>query len=104
MGFPTANIALHTLIPEGIYLSSVFLKGKRYSALTFIGKAETFQNSVYQSETYLLNFNEDIYDEWMGVHLIKKIRENQVFISEEALIKQMKEDKRTAEEYFRNIR
>ncbi|MEN9407540.1 MAG: Riboflavin kinase, partial [Candidatus Parcubacteria bacterium] len=53
MGFPTANIALHTLIPEGIYLSSVFLKGKRYCALTFIGKAETFKNAIYQSETFL---------------------------------------------------
>ena len=103
LGFPTANIALHTHIPEGIYLSSVFLKGTRYSALTFIGKAETFKNAIYQSETYLLNFNEDIYGEWMGVHLIKKIRDNEVFVSEESLILQMEEDKRIAEEYFKSI-
>jgi FAD synthase len=39
----------------------------------------------------------------MGVHLIKKIRDNEVFTSEESLVRQMEEDKRTAEEYFRNI-
>lgn len=104
MGFPTANIALHKHIPEGIYLASVSLKGKRHSALTFIGKAETFQHAVYQSETYLLNFNEDIYGEWMGVHLIKKIRDNEVFVTEDALIRQMENDKKVAEEYFKNIK
>lgn len=104
MGFPTANISLHQLLPEGIYLSSVFLKNKRYSALTFIGKAETFKNAVYQSETYILNFNEDIHGEWMGVHLIKKIRDNEIFITEDALIRQMEIDKKTAEDYFKNLK
>jgi FAD synthase len=39
----------------------------------------------------------------MGVHLIKKIRDNEVFVSEESLILQMEEDKRIAEEYFKSI-
>lgn len=104
LGFPTANIPLHQVIPEGIYLSSVFLKGSRYCALTFIGKAETFANAIYQSETYILDFDRDIYGEWMGVHLLKKIRDNQIFVSEEELVEQMKDDKKKAEEYFKNIK
>ena len=100
LGLPTANTPLHISISEGIYLSSVTIKKKRYSALTFIGKANTFSNAVYQAETYILNFYEDIYGAWMGVHLLKKIRDNQTFTSEKDLIIQMESDKKEAEEYF----
>lgn len=100
LGFPTANTSLHISIPEGIYLSSVTLNKKRYSALTFIGKANTFSHAVYQAETYILNFDEDIYGAWLGVHLLKKIRDNQIFTSEKDLINQMISDKKEAEDYF----
>ncbi len=100
LGFPTANISLHKALPEGIYLSVVSVQKKKHNALTFIGKAETFNESDYKAETYILNFNLDIYHLWITITLLKKIRENKKFNSVDALIVQMRKDKKEAEEYF----
>ncbi|MBI2017518.1 riboflavin kinase [Candidatus Daviesbacteria bacterium] len=100
LGFPTANINLNKNIPEGIYISEIKIKNKIHPALTFIGKAKTFNEKKFQSEIYILDFNQDIYGEWMTVQLIKKIRPNQKFASEKKLIEQMKEDEKQAREHF----
>lgn len=92
LGFPTANVSLHKNIPEGIYISKTKINGKYYRALTFIGTAKTFNEKKSQSETYILDFNRNIYGKWISVDLIKKLRENKKFDSAEELIKQMKQD------------
>lgn len=101
LGFPTANIALDTEIPEGIYLSKVQISTKEYPALTFIGVAKTFSENTYQAESYILDFNQSLYNKQITVYLLKKIRENQKFDSPEELITQMKEDELKAREYFK---
>lgn len=101
-GFPTINFPINPTIHEGIYLSLIEIKGNSFNALTFIGSAKTFDENVYQAETYVLDFAEDVYGQLVKVTLIKKLRDNQKFDSEEALIKQMEEDKKQAEEYFKN--
>lgn len=100
LGFPTANINLTKNIPEGIYISKTKIRDTRYNSLTFIGKAETFQEIIFHAETYILDFNKDIYGEWISVELIKKIRNNQKFKSADDLIMQMKEDESSARQYF----
>src|SRR3989337_2674574 len=94
LGFPTINIPLTQEIPEGIYLSYTTSDAKKYTGLTFVGAARTFGETDIISETYLLNFSEDLYEKTVTVSLLKKIRDNQEFESEEALVKQMEEDKR----------
>lgn len=100
LGFPTANINLTKKIPEGIYISKTKLENKPYPSLTFIGTAKTFGEIKFHAETYILDFNQDIYDKWISVKLIKKIRDNKRFDSAEALIKQMKKDEQEARKYF----
>lgn len=100
LGFPTANINLHKKIPEGIYLSYIIVNGHTYPSLTFIGSAKTFGEKDYQAEAYILNFNQQIYDQWVSIQILKKIRGNIKFDSEKALIQQMQKDKIEAEEYF----
>ncbi len=100
MGFPTANIALQKKIQSGIYISKTKVNGKNHNSLTFIGDAKTFNESTYQAETYLLDFNEDLYNKWIGVELIKKIRDNQKFESSEELIEAMNGDVKEALNYF----
>lgn len=101
LGFPTANIALTTKIPEGVYLSKVQIDKKEHPALTFIGKAETFGETTYQAENYILDFYISIYNQWITVHLLKKIRDSKKFDSAEELVKQMKGDEKVAREYFK---
>ena len=100
LGFPTANVNLKKNIPEGIYISQLKLKGKIHPSLTFIGKSKTFNEQKFQSETYILNFNKNIYGKFISVKLIKKIRNNKKFNSAEELVKQMEADEKIARKYF----
>lgn len=101
LGFPTANVNLHEKIPEGIYLSFCNISGADYSSITFIGSAKTFQEKKYQSETYILNFDENIYNNWISVRLLQKIRANKKFDSAKELVAQMRKDLKAAREYFK---
>ncbi len=101
LGFPTANIGLNQEIPEGIYLSKVQIDNKEYFALTFVGKAETFDETTFQAESYILDFNKSIYGQTISIWLIKKIRDSKKFGSVDKLIEQMRKDEKVAREYFK---
>lgn len=100
LGFPTANINLTKNIPEGIYVSQVKIGTSIYPALTFIGTAKTFNEKKFQAETYILDFKQNLYDKWISVKLLKKIRDNKKFNSARELIAQMKKDEQWARKYF----
>ncbi|MFH1832863.1 MAG: riboflavin kinase [Candidatus Levyibacteriota bacterium] len=102
LGFPTANIAIDEKIPEGVYLSIATIEEKEYQSLTFVGRAETFDENFYHAETYILSWPADksLYGQEIKVGLIKKIRENKKFASEQKLAEQMQKDKKEAQEFF----
>lgn len=103
LGFPTANVNLTNpdlIGAEGIYISKTKFQNKIYNSLTFIGKSKTYDEEKFQSETFILDFNKNIYNKWISVQLLKKIRGNKQFNSSEELIKQMKKDEAVAKEYF----
>lgn len=99
LGFPTANINLSKKIPGGIYISKTKLSGKEHKSVTFIGKAKTFNEKRFHAETYILDFNENIYGKWISVRLLKKIRGNKKFNSAKELIDQMKKDEVLTRQY-----
>jgi riboflavin kinase/FMN adenylyltransferase len=100
LGFPTANIAVHKKIEEGIYLAKVRVDSTWHSSLTFIGKAVTFNEKKLQAESYLLGFSGNLYGKYITITLLKKIRENKKFASVEELTKQMQEDLVIARKFF----
>ncbi len=102
LGFPTANINVSSKIPEGIYISKTKISNQFYPSITFIGSALTFGETKKQAETYILEFEQNLYGKFVSVEIIKKLRENKKFDSSESLIAQMEEDKRQAQEYFKN--
>lgn len=99
-GFPTANINLHKKIPEGVYLSLTTVSRKQYNSLTFIGNAKTFNESIYQAESFLLDFQGSLYNKFITIKLLKKVRGNIKFKSVKSLILQMKKDEKIARKYF----
>ncbi len=101
LGFPTANVNLGKSIPEGIYLSKTKVNSEYHNSLTFIGKSKTFSETKFQAETYILDFNKNLYDNWISVKLIKKVRENKKFKSAKELVSQMKKDEAEARRYFK---
>lgn len=100
LGFPTANILLHKNIPEGIYAALVIIKGKIFKAATFVGSAKTFGEEDKKVESYILNFDENIYGKWITIMIYKKVRENKKFNSEKELIGQIKKDVNMIESLF----
>ncbi|MBU1031433.1 riboflavin kinase [Patescibacteria group bacterium] len=100
LGFPTANVNLWKKIPEGIYISQTKLQNKIYPSLTFIGIAKTFNETKTLAETYILDFQKNIYNKWISVKLLKKIRDNKKFNSAKELVVRMKKDEQEARKYF----
>lgn len=100
LGFPTANMAVHRDIPEGIYLAKIKVGKMAYNGLTFVGRAITFGERKLQAESYLLDFSGDLYKKFVTVQLLKKIRDNKKFGSSEALIAQMHQDLMVARKFF----
>ncbi|MBR49030.1 MAG: hypothetical protein CL734_02225 [Chloroflexi bacterium] len=107
LGFPTANLSFdeNQLIPEnGIYATKVYLKNITYNGATSIGTNPTFQNQHKTIETFIINFNQDIYGESIKLEFIDKIRDEQSFKSVESLIIQMKEDVQKIQQILKNIK
>jgi riboflavin kinase / FMN adenylyltransferase len=104
-GYPTANVYLHKDIPEGIYISTVKVQNDQriYPSVTFIGAAEMFGETEKKAEVHIFDFKKTIYDSFVTVRLLKKIRNNQRFASEKALIDQIEKDVVEARKFFKNI-
>lgn len=100
LGYPTANVALKEQIPEGIYASEVILDEQALKAATFIGAAKTFGEEEYKAETYILDFDQNIYGKEITIQLYKKLRGNIAYTTKEALIEQMKKDVAKTREFF----
>lgn len=102
-GYPTANVSLESHIPAGVYAAQVSIDSNVYKASTFIGAAVTFGDKEYKSESYILDFEQDIYGKLVTVHLYKKLRDNTNFASESDLIEQMGKDVLMTRSFFDNV-
>ncbi len=102
LGYPTINVSLEEKIPSGIYASAVLFNNRRLHAATFIGEAKTFDEKDYKAESYILDFDEDIYGELVTIELYKKLRDNEKFTTTEYLIEQIKKDVLETRLFFSN--
>ena len=101
LGFPTANFKLYKKIEQEVYISKTKVDGEIHKSITFIGNAKTFAEKDIKAETYILDFDKNIYDKYISVTLLKKIRGNKKFKSEKQLIQQMRNDLRITRQYFK---
>lgn len=95
LGFKTANISWpeNIIKPKyGVYYTQMEIDGKIYDSMTMSGVAKTF-NKDYSCETYIFNFDQDIYRKPVKLIFRDFLRENKKFDSKEELIEQLKKDK-----------
>ena len=105
LNFPTANLALdfNYIIPtDGVYLTRVGLDGEEFFALTNIGTNPTFENNDRKIETYILDFNRDIYGENISIEFLEFFRADYKFESVDALVKQMNKDEDLARKVIKD--
>lgn len=98
LGFPTANIEFldNQVIPKyGVYKTLVYIGSRIYAGLTNVGMKPTVGGTDKPiSETYILDFDADIYGEVVVIGFVKMLREEKQFSSIEELKLAMIEDLR----------
>ncbi|MEE8076391.1 MAG: bifunctional riboflavin kinase/FAD synthetase [Candidatus Binatia bacterium] len=105
LGFPTANVFNQTevLPSDGIYATFLRADGHQWPSVTNIGHNPTFGEGPRTIESYILDFEGDLYNQPVQLHFVKKIREEKKFSSVDLLVEQMKNDVLCAQEVFRDI-
>lgn len=96
---PTANLVPapeKVLPPKGVYAATAMVQGKEYPAVTNLGYKPTVGSGQVGVESYLIDFNQDIYGEKIRVRLHQFLRPEQKFDSLDALCRQMAKDKQQA--------
>ena len=97
LGFPTANIEpedRNKLIPaRGVYACHVERQGKIYKGMANIGNRPTVNGSSLTIEANIFDFDDDIYNETINIHLIARIRDEKKFDNLDLLKKQLSEDR-----------
>lgn len=107
LGYPTANIAVDSkfCIPGiGVYYTNVAIDGKVYKGITSVGNNPTIEGREFSIETYILDFNDNIYNKEIYLYFVKRIRDEIKFESLEALIARIDIDRKIAEKEEIHVR
>ncbi len=106
IGMPTVNLlppSEKLLPPKGVYYSYVVLHGgeeNKLPAITNIGTKPTVDDRCMMGvETYIYNFDQDVYGEELEVYLLKFKRPEMCFDGVDALKRQMAKDLAEGKQY-----
>lgn len=94
MGYPTANITLApgVALGHGIYAVRVEVDGAVHNGAAYLGTRPTFDNGAPVLETFLFDFDDDLYGKRITLAFISHLRGDQAFDGMPALIAQMDRD------------
>lgn len=101
LGIPTANMAIdeRKLIPEnGVYSCDVHVQNMIKKGIVNIGSRPTFDDGLKSVETHIIDFDDDIYDQYITIDLKSFIRREQKFNGIEELKTQILLDIEKAKE------
>jgi len=103
LGFPTINLETTydmSILKPGVYITETLLDDKIYPSVTNVGFNPTFNQQNFNVETFILDFDQDLYDETVHILFTRFIRPEIKFDSLEDLIKRIDEDVEITKEYF----
>lgn len=104
IGFPTANIIPlknKLLPPDGVYITKTKYNNKMYNSITNIGTNPTVNNIHRTIETYIFDFNQNLYNKEIEVYFYDWIRSVKKFKGIEELKGQIAKDINIANNFFR---
>lgn len=107
IGIPTVNLVPppHVLVPgDGVYIARVCLMdGSSYAAVTNVGTRPTVNNgSDLTVESWMLDFDGDLYGQSIRVEFYKRLRDEIRFDSLDALKAEIRRNADDARTYFAN--
>ncbi len=101
---PTANIDLldnYVLPKNGVYLTKIFFDNQSYYAMTNIGVHPTVNElNTPTIESFILNFDGNIYKKNVCLEFIEFIRDEKKFSSFDELLKQIENDIKYAKKFM----
>ncbi len=94
LGYPTANIIPEEeLFPkDGVYATLVKIDNEFHDSATNIGSNPTFEEEIRRIETYIFNFNKDLYDKEIEVFFVARLRPEIKFDNSTELENRIKKD------------
>ncbi|NRA86490.1 MAG: bifunctional riboflavin kinase/FAD synthetase [Rhizobiales bacterium] len=102
IGFPTINVATRSCceLKHGTYAATVEFEGRSYYGAANFGSRPAVDGVGVRLETFIFNFNRDIYGKKVKVYLHKFIREDEKFNGLDELIKAIDGDVVQIKQYF----
>lgn len=94
LGFPTINQIIPTpqVLPKfGVYSTVVIIDGKEYMGVTNFGvKPTVSSDGTPVAETYIIDFDGDVYEKYAGIYFLNMLREEKKFESLDELIENIR--------------
>ena len=102
LGFPTANLAFKRKNTPlaGVYVVRVHGLDKVYNGVASLGTRPVFNGDRILLETFLFEFDQQIYGQRISVEFLKHLRDERDFVTVEALCEQMQKDEKRAREFL----
>lgn len=107
MGTPTVNTELEAHLfspPNGVYLTAAKVRDKLLPAVTNVGICPTFDKRDVHAETYILDFDGNLYGDEIKIYFLAFIRDERTFCSEKELKKQINVDITKAKKLLKEIK
>lgn len=107
IGFPTANLAIDNdrlSLCEGIYATMTHVDGEVYQSMTNVGAKPTFNDNSPSIETYIFDFDADLYGKEIQVDFIARTRDIQKFDDKSKLHDRLKLDEAQIRQLLANRR
>jgi len=95
LGFPTANLDIdpdQAIPADGVYATWVYINGRAYPSMTYVGKNPTFGGSEHMVEVYVLDYHDDLYGRELRIDIMERLRGDKQFNTAEELKKQIAGD------------
>lgn len=106
LGYPTANLNIakdYKLIPKnGVYVVQSEIEGKLYHGMMSIGTNPTVGGHERTIEAHFFGWNDDLYDKFLTVQLLSRIRDEKHFSNLDELIAALKRDEEVSKVFFQS--
>ena len=101
-GFPTINLKtdFDLVPPNGVYISEVVIGNQRLQSATNIGYNPTFGGQERTIETFIFDYDGELYEKNVRLFFHVKLREEVRFENVDELRQQIERDVAAAREYF----
>ena len=105
LGFPTANLSTRAeVMPlDGIYATLFQLGERQYLSVSSIGVNPTFGAGPRTVESFIFDFDRDIYGAAVNLSFVRRIRAEQRFDSVDGLVSQIQRDVDDAKAIFAGL-